>query len=263
MAHNHSLLPGPLVAEELRDLFAGIDPRVRLVAACLFCLACVALGGFPALVMGLVIALAALVAARPPVRVVLRRMMAVEGFMLLILVMLPFTVPPTGAGDVLLSWGGLTASGSGLMQAARIILKTTIVVLTLTALVARLEPLEFGRALAGLGCPAKLVTLLVLTVRYFDVLRRDLIRLRRSMQVRGFRARANWHSLRSVGYLIGMLLVRSFDRSERIIAAMRCRGFTGAFPLDRMAPLSPQDFGFAVMAACAAIACLILDHAPL
>ena len=38
------------------------------------------------------------------------------------------------------------------------------------------------------------------------------------------------------GYLIGMMLVRSLERSERILAAMKCRGFTGRIPLlERMA----------------------------
>ena len=33
------------------------------------------------------------------------------------------------------------------------------------------------------------------------------------------------------GDLLGMLLVRGYDRSERIMAAMKCRGFQGRFYL--------------------------------
>ena len=39
----------------------------------------------------------------------------------------------------------------------------------------------------------------------------------------------NGHSYRTFGYLVGMLLVRSFDRSERVLAAMKCRGFRGQY----------------------------------
>jgi cobalt/nickel transport system permease protein len=41
----------------------------------------------------------------------------------------------------------------------------------------------------------------------------------------------NRHTYRAFGHLVGMLLVRSLDRSERILAAMKCRGFTGRFYL--------------------------------
>ena len=62
-------------------------------------------------------------------------------------------------------------------------------------------------------------------VRYFDVLGREYARLRAAMRVRCFRPAMNGHSYRMFGYLVGMLLVRSFDRSERVLAAMKCRGF--------------------------------------
>jgi cobalt/nickel transport system permease protein len=49
------------------------------------------------------------------------------------------------------------------------------------------------------------------------------------MRVRCFRPGVNRHSYRAFGYLVGMLLVRSFDRSERVLAAMKCRGFCGRY----------------------------------
>ena len=39
------------------------------------------------------------------------------------------------------------------------------------------------------------------------------------------------HTYSSFGNLLGMLLVRGYDRSERILAAMKCRGFQGRFYL--------------------------------
>jgi cobalt/nickel transport system permease protein len=39
----------------------------------------------------------------------------------------------------------------------------------------------------------------------------------------------NIHTYRTLGYLVAMLLARSLDRSERIAAAMKCRGFSGKF----------------------------------
>jgi cobalt/nickel transport system permease protein len=43
-----------------------------------------------------------------------------------------------------------------------------------------------------------------------------------------------------------MLLVRSLDRSERIIAAMKCRGFRGRFYLLDHFAFSRRDIWFAL-----------------
>ena len=70
-----------------------------------------------------------------------------------------------------------------------------------------------------------------MTVRYIEVLGHEYRRLRMAMTVRGFRMRCNVHTWRSVGWLFGMLFARSIERAERIGEAMRCRGFTGEFPV--------------------------------
>ena len=265
MANHDAVLEGEVTGTATptpsEDGFAAFDPRVRLVAALVFGMAAVALESYAALVTALVIALAALALARPCLRTVGRRLLAVEGFMVMILVMLPFTVPATAPDQVLFEIGPLAASSHGLHQALAILLKTNIVVLTLAALIGRLEPTEFGRALAALRLPGKLVTLLLLTVRYIDVLKRDYLRLRRSMRARGFRARADRHSLRSIGYLVGMLLIRSFDRSERILAAMRCRGFDGTFRHHPLAAPRRRDGALAAVASLAVLACASVEVA--
>ena len=256
MAH-HDAVAGRGAAST--DPLAGFDPRVRLVAALTFCVTTVALDNYAALATALLFALLALGVARPCPRTLGRRLLALEGFMVMILIMLPFSVPAGHPDDILMRLGPLTASGGGLQQAAGILLKTNIVVLVLAASIGRLEPSEFGRALAALRLPTKLVVLLLLTVRYLDVLHCEHARLRRSMRVRGFRARASPHGLRSIGYLVGMLLVRSFDRSERILAAMRCRGFNGHFRHEALEPPGRADAALAAVAALATVTCLVIE----
>ena len=95
------------------------------------------------------------------------------------------------------------------------------------ALLGSTELPEIGHALEKLRVPAKLVQLLLMTVRYIDVLGREYRRLRAAMTVRGFQMRSTSIPGAAMGYLFGMLFVRSFERAERISAAMRCRGFTG------------------------------------
>jgi len=69
----------------------------------------------------------------------------------------------------------------------------------------------------------------MLTYRYIFVLATELARLRIALRVRGYRNRASRHSYRTVGHVGGTLLVRGYERAERVGQAMRCRGFDGRF----------------------------------
>jgi cobalt/nickel transport system permease protein len=77
------------------------------------------------------------------------------------------------------------------------------------------------------------------------VLDQEYRRLRNAMKARGFRPRNSRHTYTSFGYLIGMRLVRALERSERILAAMKCRGFSGRLFLDDGYALRRADFAFA------------------
>jgi cobalt/nickel transport system permease protein len=95
--------------------------------------------------------------------------------------------------------------------------------------------------------PPKLTTLLLFTVRYTAVLRQEYARLRRAMDARCFAPRPNGHTLRSLGHLVGMLLVRGFERSERILGAMKCRGYSGRVPLAAVTSFGWRDFAFGAL----------------
>jgi cobalt/nickel transport system permease protein len=155
-------------------------------------------------------------------------------------VVLPLTTPSTHASEL----GALT----GLQQALGIGVRANAIVLTVTALIATLDIVTFGRALHALRVPPKLVTLLLFTVRYVGVIRAEYSALRRAMRVRCFRPRSNAHTMRTLGNLAGMLLVRGLERSTRVLLAMKCRGYTGRFPLRELTPLCTGD---AVLAAIA------------
>jgi cobalt/nickel transport system permease protein len=202
--------------------FADRDPRALLVAVILFALVTVSLETLTATAAAFALAAAA-AAAGMPLRDLLRRLVVLEGLMGVVLITLPFTVP----GDVLFALGPLAATREGLLYAALIILKAHAVLLALMGLVGGLEPAVLGHALARIGAPEKLVHLLLLTIRQIELLQQEHLRLRQAMRARAFVPRSDRHTWRSYGNLVGMLLVRSLERSRRIQAAMRCRGFHG------------------------------------
>ena len=124
-------------------------------------------------------------------------------------------------------------------------MKANAAVLAVAALIGTMDAVTLGHALAHFHVPPKLTQLMLFMVRYFDVLGREYARLRAAMRVRCFRPAMNGHSYRTFGYLIGMLLVHSFDRSERVLAAMKCRGFCGRYYLlDHFAFVPRRDGPF-------------------
>ena len=94
--------------------------------------------------------------------------------------------------------------------------------------------------------PDKLTHLLLFTLRYLDMLHHEYVDLLRAMKARAFRPRMNLHTYGSFAYMMAMLLVRSLERSERIMAAMKCRGFRGQFNTFRDFAFQGRDLLFSL-----------------
>jgi cobalt/nickel transport system permease protein len=207
--------------------FDGRDVRLRILTALGFALVTLSLQRLPVLLLALAVASALALGSGLDLRVLLRRLLPLEGFLLVLVVTLPLSLP----GEVWFEIGPFAASRDGFLRALTIALKANAVVLALSGLVGGVEPVGFGRALARLGVPDKLVHLLLFSLRYVGVLHQEYVRLRQAMRARAFVPRSDRHSWRVLGWLIGMLLVRSLERSRRVSLAMRCRGFQGRFYL--------------------------------
>lgn len=236
-------------------LINPLDPRMRVVMAAMFGIVTVALSSIPALLMALAVSVSLLAMSRLPWRQTLRRMAMMDGFILFMLVLLPFSMP----GDPILSVWGIEASWQGLWKAIEIALTANAAILALMVLVGSMEPVTLGHALHRLRCPETLITLMMFTIRYIEVLREEYLRLRAAMKVRGFRPGTNWHTYRSFGYLVGMMLVRAIERSERILGAMKCRGFSGRMLLLQDFALARRDIAFALGLGAVSIGLIILD----
>ncbi|SDG57381.1 cobalt ECF transporter T component CbiQ [Roseospirillum parvum] len=238
-----------------------LDPRARLLAVTAFAGVVVCLKSPWVLALALLLAGLAAALARLPVGPTLKRMLAMDGFVVLMLLMLPFTTPGTPMFEL---WG-LPASQEGLLAALRIGLIANAVVLALLALAGAMEATTLGHALGRLGAPSRLVHLLLFTIRYIDVLGQENRRLRTAMKARAFRPRNSLHTWRSYGYLVGMMLVRALERAERIVGAMKCRGFTGRlYCLDRLSwQTTDSAFLLLALALLAALVGLDMPGGPL
>ena len=209
------------------SLLHRLDPRIKIVAAVLFSVIVAVADRTLCLVTAVCFSLALLFIARLSLREVFLRLLAVNTFIFFLWLFLPFTY----GGEKLFSIGPLIATRQGIIYALLITVKSNAIVVALLALLATTPIITLGHALAHLYVPSKLIHLLFFTVRYLQVLHLEYDRLRAAMRIRAFKPGTNLHTYRSFAYLIGMLLVKSFDRADRIRKAMLCRGFHGEFYL--------------------------------
>jgi cobalt/nickel transport system permease protein len=245
------------VLSERTTFIDRLDPRVRLVCGLAASLAPLFLVTWRGLGIALLLACLVAFAARVPAHTWTTRLIAMNAFVLMLLLVLPWSVP----GESLVIVGGADFTREGLAYAGRIALRANIVLIALTTFFATMEPITAGHALQRLRVPKRLVLLLMFTVRYIGVFEQEYLRLRQAMRVRGFAPRLDVHTLRSYGYLTGMLLVHAFDRSERVLEAMRCRGFTGRFHTHRHMQTHRADWTFAACLAVALVGMLTTEFA--
>jgi|UniRef100_A0A7C5EUH9 cobalt/nickel transport system permease protein len=202
-----------------------LDPRGKIVVAALLAVLTATAATYATALAGLALALLYLALARLPLGKVVVRLLIVNSFIFFLWFVLPLTYP----GDPVWRFGPLSASRQGLVFTGLITLKSNAIIIALIALVATVPVVTLGQALHQMRFPDKLSHLLLFTYRYIYVLEQEYRRLVQAMKIRGFRPRTNLHTYRSYAYLAAMLLVRSYDRAERVFQAMLCRGFQGKF----------------------------------
>jgi len=86
------------------------------------------------------------------------------------------------------------------------------------------------RSMQRLGLPALFTAQLLFVHRYLVVLTEEALALSRARDARSFGRKS--YPLRTWGTLVAQLLLRTFERAERIDRSMRARGFTGRIPPD-------------------------------
>jgi|688.fasta_scaffold370858_2 cobalt/nickel transport system permease protein len=86
------------------------------------------------------------------------------------------------------------------------------------------------QSLAEIGLPQRFVELLAFMYRYCFVVFDELVRMRTAQRARTVSPPSLWQAWRDATNLLGMLLIRSLNRAERIHGAMCSRGWAGRLP---------------------------------
>jgi cobalt/nickel transport system permease protein len=102
--------------------------------------------------------------------------------------------------------------------------------------------------------------MVLLSYRYLHVFRHEARRMSSGMQVRGFKKHTDMQTLKALANFLGMLLVRSFERTERVFDAMHARGYKGRFPEPCELKLKTSDIAVSAIWLAAGIALIFCDR---
>ena len=143
----------------------------------------------------------------------------------LFLLGLVIALPLLSGDTVLWQWGPLAIRQEGLL-AMGLIAGRFLSIITLGMLLLGTTPLlVLIDSLVSLGLPPLLAEMTLLSYRYLFDMADQLAYLRQAMRLRGFHPRGNRQSWQQLAAVMGTLLVRSYEQSERVYKAMRLRGY--------------------------------------
>ncbi len=202
-----------------------IDPRVKVVCAVLLSTIVALSDNFVSIGSALVLSLILLFSARLNTGEVLSKLKIVWGFITVLWLFLPLTIP----GETVYNIGCLEFSKQGLVLSALITLKSNIILLFFFTLVSTMNFITFGYVLSCFKIPSKLIYMLMLTYRYIFVIDKEYQKLLRAVKTRGFSPKTDTHTYKTYAYLMGMLFVKASLRANQVSNAMLCRGFKGKF----------------------------------
>ena len=142
---------------------------------------------------------------------------------------------------VVMNVGGFSVTG-GVISMVSLMLKGVLCLMASFLLVASTRFDSICGALRAVHVPKVLVTLLLLTYRYIGVMMEELSVMTDAYHLRAPGQRGIHVS--AWGSFLGLLLLRSMDRSQELYSAMLLRGYRGEFYYAESRPFKMKDAAF-------------------
>ena len=211
---------------DLDSLIHRLDPRTKLITSLAFIVAVVLtpVSNWRVFAFYFCLIAALLIISKLPPLYVLKRSLVIFPFVLLIAIFIPFFKQGEVAGSYNIWLWQVSVTYDGLLILANVVVKAWLSILSLILLSATTKFTELLKGLRQLGVPEVIVLILSFMYRYVFVLVDEVMRMRRARDSRNFGG-SRLRQLRTIGNMIGTLFIRSYERGERIYAAMLSRGF--------------------------------------
>ncbi|MDV2988962.1 MAG: cobalt ECF transporter T component CbiQ [Dehalogenimonas sp.] len=205
------------------------DPRLKFLLSLLFIVAVVLTPEAGWLTFAAYFGMLAVVFAlsRLPLGYVLKRSLVIVPFVLLLGIINVFTRPGLELlGFNLGSWHlGLT--DGGLIFLGTLLARSWLSVLALILLSSTTPLPSLLKGLEKLRIPRVIVMILSFMYRYLFLLIDEVMRMKQARDSRTVGHLSRSFQAKTVGGMIGALFIRSYERGERVYAAMVARGFDG------------------------------------
>ena len=201
-------------------------PRLKLLSLSLLMFAFAAVKHLPLVLPMLCVTAVLYSLSGLPLNYLVKRLRYPGLFIFMVVLLLPFTSGST----VVAQWGPLALRQEGLVTTVLVVCRF-VSILTLGFVLLGSTPfLTLLRAMRSLGLPTLIADMTLLTYRYLFETADMLTTMQRSMRLRGFGRRRRWfrlegRALSQLSGLLGTLLIRSYERSERVYKAMQLRGY--------------------------------------
>ena len=121
---------------------------------------------------------------------------------------------------------------TGFYEMISILIKITLCVSLAIVLTATTSNIEIIYGLQKLKISPLLISILSFAIRYIDVFIDEFKRVKVAMKSRGYDQKG-LKGLKPIAYASGALLIRGYERGERVYNSMISRGFNGSIELKK------------------------------
>jgi cobalt/nickel transport system permease protein len=138
----------------------------------------------------------------------------------------------------------LAAPWRGFAGLSTLFVRAVLCLILLILLTNTTRFMELLRGLRKFGCPQILVMNMSFLYRYLFVLTEEAMRMKQARDCRRVGRAPVFEELKILSSMLGTLLIRSFERAERMHGAMLSRGYDGEFPVTSPRRFSWRDLAF-------------------
>ena len=245
-ARNHPNWEIPAIDGHAADtsFFHTWHPAAKVVSLLVYCFLVASLKSLACSTAALTISIVAVHLSRLPWQRSLQRLAAMSGFLLMFMIVVPFSShPQPGETQILFP---LLADHPfrlhGFLLALTVTVKACAIALLMDPMFGTSPLAQTLHALNRHGLPAAVSQMVLISHRYIFVFQQEMLRMWRSMRVRGFAAGTDTATMRTMGNFFGMLFISSFDRTQKVYEAMLCRGYSGTLPSSHDARAGARDW---------------------
>ncbi|MCS3923973.1 cobalt ECF transporter T component CbiQ [Methanosalsum natronophilum] len=199
------------------------DPRAKIISLIVLIFSFAFISEIIIAITAVIFSILLVIISRIPLSFVTKCLKFPAFFVFTIIIVMAFTVE----GNIIVDLKYLNVTNQGVELGALIFLRALAALMIAFLLLSTSKFDEIIKAMYMLKIPNVMVQVISFSYRYIFVLIDELSTLRTAMYARGFKFKLDMYSFSAIGNMIGMLLIKSYDRGERVYRSMIARGYTG------------------------------------